>query len=254
MKVLFAGPSFGDSIKDVRQRDSSIDIRPPAAWGDVTRAVNDGARRIGIVDGYFECKRSVWHKEILHAMSQGVQVAGASSIGALRAAECAAFGMVGIGKVYKMYASGELTDDSDVALVHAPAEMHYRALSLPRVNVLLTFRRLAARGYVNSEDLSALELVARRTIYAELNTRTVIDRVFRDTPQRAERLAVRASEEYVDQKRQDAHALVDWLTQNSASENDVQKSWSFNETSQWLALRRSRQVGVDHAKVGTSVR
>ena len=237
MKVLFAGPSFGESIKDVRQRNSSIDVRPPAAWGDVTRAVNDGARRIGIVDGYFECKRAVWHKEILNALSRGVQVAGGSSIGALRAAECAAFGMVGIGKVYEMYVTGELVDDSDVALVHAPAEMHYRALSQPRVNVLLTFRRLVATGHINNRELVALELFARRTFYAELNTRTVINRVFRHDPQRAGRLTELAYKEYVDQKRLDAVDLAGWLTTDSNSMSAFPKLWSFNKTSQWDALQ-----------------
>ena len=62
---------------------------PPAAQGDVLMATDDGADVIGIVDGYFQGAPSVWHKEILWAMSRGVRVLGSSSMGALRAAELA---------------------------------------------------------------------------------------------------------------------------------------------------------------------
>src|SRR5262245_46332423 len=47
-------------------------------------------------------------------LSSGVAVAGAASIGALRSAECSAFGMVGIGKILRRFSAGELADDADV--------------------------------------------------------------------------------------------------------------------------------------------
>jgi hypothetical protein len=50
---------------------------PPVAQGDVYLAVKDGAEAIGIVDGYFQQVLSVWHKEILWALSKGVHVFGA---------------------------------------------------------------------------------------------------------------------------------------------------------------------------------
>jgi hypothetical protein len=48
---------------------------------------------IGLIDGYFEVTPTVWHKEILWAMAQGIHVHGSASIGALRAAELCSFGM-----------------------------------------------------------------------------------------------------------------------------------------------------------------
>ena len=42
-----------------------------------------GYRRIGIIDGHFGNVPSVWHKEILFALSKGVEVSGAASMGAL---------------------------------------------------------------------------------------------------------------------------------------------------------------------------
>jgi hypothetical protein len=54
---------------------------------------------IGVIDGYFEVVPTVWHKEILWAMAQGIHVFGAASIGALRAAELDSFGMRGVGRL-----------------------------------------------------------------------------------------------------------------------------------------------------------
>src|SRR5262245_8912136 len=137
MKVLFAGPSCARSLPGLRGIPNLI-LAGPAAYGDVARATLQGAAAIGIVDGRFEDTRAVWHKEILFALSQGVAVAGAASMGALRAAECAWFGMIGIGEVFKRFSSGEFEDDADVAQLHAPAELGYQALTEPLANIVPT--------------------------------------------------------------------------------------------------------------------
>ena len=41
---------------------------------------------VGVIDGAFLSGPAVWHREIIWALSQGVQVLGAASMGALRAA------------------------------------------------------------------------------------------------------------------------------------------------------------------------
>jgi hypothetical protein len=56
------------------------------AQGDVYRAALRAPRAIGIIDGYFERMPSVWHKEILWAMSRGIHVFGSASMGALELA------------------------------------------------------------------------------------------------------------------------------------------------------------------------
>src|SRR4051812_48389616 len=109
MKIyIFTGPTL--SAAEGRRELDAVFL-PPAAQGDVYRASLDAPAAIGIVDGYFERVPAVWHKEILWAMSQGIHVYGAASMGALRAAELAAFGMVGVGAVFKAFFTGELEDD-----------------------------------------------------------------------------------------------------------------------------------------------
>src|SRR5262245_4299213 len=112
-----------------------LDMRPPAACGDILRAVRDGARAIGLIDGLFGDSPSVWHKEILAALAEGIPVYGAASMGALRAAECHRFGMIGVGRIFSEYRDGLRVADSDVAVVHGPAEVRYRPLTEALVDV-----------------------------------------------------------------------------------------------------------------------
>src|SRR6516165_842500 len=106
--IVFSGPSLPPSRAPV---PPGIEWRPPVRQGDVYRTARSRPALIGIIDGYFETVATVWHKEILWAMAQGIHVYGAASIGALRAAELAEFGMKGVGAVYQQYRTGELTDD-----------------------------------------------------------------------------------------------------------------------------------------------
>ena len=150
MKALFAGPSlYGDIVAGRIAAAPDVVCRGPAAQGDVAAAVLDGATAIGLVDGRYEDVAAPWHKEILFALSEGVAVYGGGSLGALRAAECAHFGMIGVGEIFARYMSGDLVDDSAVAQLHAPAELDYLPLTEALVNVEATIRRLAARGLID---------------------------------------------------------------------------------------------------------
>ena len=102
--VVFAGPSIYGLAKHTL---AGIELRPPAACGDILRACRSDVSRIGLVDGVFETSPSVWHKEILFALSRGIRLFGAASMGALRAAECHHFGMEGLGRIFEQYKSGE---------------------------------------------------------------------------------------------------------------------------------------------------
>ena len=83
--VIFVGPSLPPNVRPDLGLD--IDWRPPVRQGELHRAALDWPAIIGVIDGYFEVTPTVWHKEILWAMAQGIYVYGSGSIGALRAAE-----------------------------------------------------------------------------------------------------------------------------------------------------------------------
>ena len=72
-----------------------------------------------------------------------MQVFGASSMGALRAAELAPFGMDGRRRIFEAFRGGELEDDDEVAVVHADADAGYRPLSDAMVDMRATLAAAA---------------------------------------------------------------------------------------------------------------
>lgn len=163
--VVFGGPSLHGV--DRRPFEAVIEFQPPASRGDITRAVASGARRIGLIDGLFSNQPSVGHKEILHALASGVTVLGAASMGALRAAECDAFGMIGVGKIYRSYRFGSRTADADVAIVHAPAELDFLPLTVALVDAEATLAYMRKIKLMTVRDARALLRSARDLHFSE---------------------------------------------------------------------------------------
>ena len=120
-------------------------------------------RAIGIIDGGFLDVASVWHREILWALSQGVHVFGAASMGALRAAELDGFGMRGVGRIYAAYRDGcwpgydeAFEDDDEVAVIHAPPEAGGLPLSDAMVDLRDTLLAAEAAGIIDRPSRDAL--------------------------------------------------------------------------------------------------
>jgi hypothetical protein len=162
--VVFAGPSLhGVDLG----RWPGLDVRPPAACGDILASVRAGRRRIGLIDGVFRDAASVWHKEILFALKEGAVVLGAASMGALRAAECGAFGMRGVGGIHADYASGARTADADVALAYGPAALDCPPLSVPLVDAEATLEAAREAGALDAAGCAALLAAARALHFAD---------------------------------------------------------------------------------------
>ena len=229
MKVLFAGPSLHGSTIDL----GGIDLRPPAAQGDLLRATFDGASVIGLVDGNFEAVASVWHKEILFALSEGVRVLGAASMGALRAAECAAFGMEAIGKVAADYCAGRLNDDAAVAQLHGPAELGYLPLTETLVDVAATLDRLLESGAISPFERRRLEGSAHCIFFKERTIDAIISGS--GLHHRESQLRQVYRQQHFSIKRQDAQALVRVMRECPDLRSTPQRDW---ELSQSVFLRK----------------
>jgi len=171
--VIFLGPTLANNI--ARGMLPNAVFLPPARQADMISALRAyKPRTIGLVDGAFGEALSVWHKEILYALEQGVHVLGAASMGALRAAELSAFGMQGVGAIYELYRTGELTDDDEVAVVHASAEDNFRPLSEPMVNLRATFERACASGLLDAGSTHNLLAAAKRLHFSERSMPNII--------------------------------------------------------------------------------
>ncbi len=169
--VVFLGPTLPVDI--ARQHLDAVYL-PPVEQGDILRALRERPDAIGIVDGYFQRVPSVWHKEILTALAEGVYVAGASSMGALRAAELAAFGMVGIGGIFEKFRSGEYTDDDEVAIAHAAADQGYRPLSEAMVNIRDWCARAAEGGILSADEAAMLIRIAKSIHFTQRHWEAVL--------------------------------------------------------------------------------
>lgn len=247
--VVFLGPSL--PMADARAIVDATYL-PPAQQSDILSAIEAyQPAAIGLIDGAFGQVLSVWHKEILYALDRGIHVYGASSMGALRAAETDAFGMVGVGDVYQMYASGELTDDDEVALIHAQDDSGYRPLSDAMVNIRLTLRRAREAGVIDAPLHDRLVALGKEMFFA--------DRTFRGLchAARASGLDARAIgglESYlaaggiVDAKRADAIALLTTLRDLPDPLPPHEPRFEFRRSSQFVALYE-RDRRVPHAGV-----
>lgn len=241
--VVFLGPSL-----PVAEARAVLDATylPPAAQADFISAVTTyHPEVIGLIDGMFLQHLSVWHKEILYALERGIRVYGASSIGALRAAETAAFGMVGVGEVYRMYAGRELVDDDEVALAHGHAADGFRKLSEPMVNIRATFRAAQAAGLLDEAQLGTLLGLAKAIYFPE----RTFPLIFREAAAAGVPAAVIGAMEafvrtsYVDIKRADAIRLLETLRDLPRDEPASRPAFSFATTRLYEALHeRDRTV------------
>ena len=221
-KLVFAGPSIhGLDLAPFTE----IEFRAPAAAGDLLQAAHQGARVIGLIDGVFEGAASVWHKEILAALTSNIPVYGAASMGALRACECASFGMVGVGQIFEDYASGRRSADADVAVQHGPQALGFMPLTLALVDVEATLARLADR--LDSALLASLDTAARAVPFRNRNWRTICNQILDAPPNLPEDLENSA----ISQKQTDAAELLS-LLQNLTAPPTVNSAFTAQPFSQ----------------------
>jgi hypothetical protein len=222
-------------------------MRPPAAQGDITRAVIEGATSIGLIDGYFETSAAVWHKEILFALSSGVQVIGGASMGALRAAECAAYGMVPVGKIAARYASGELIDDAAVAQLHAPEELGCAPLTEAMVDVEPSIDALLAGAWVSASEASSLLRAARSLFFKDRTVQLMVIHASDISPSRQKEVLDLYRRHRIHQKRADALMVLSVLGNLPNRRVAPPAGWTFSNTPE---MRRTIGRLVDRRQTG----
>lgn len=203
--VVFLGPSLpraeAESILDA-------EYRPPIRRGDLDHIGR--SRTVIIIDGEFGQSLSVSPAEILRLLGRGVRVVGASSMGALRAAETRVHGMLGIGQIYDWYASGEIDGDDEVAITYCSQRL--AAMTVPLVNVRLWLRRATEAGALTSPEARTLLRRAGRVFYADRTTRR-LEQLLLDSLGQARLDAMRSAgfSEIPDAKAEDARLALTFV-------------------------------------------
>jgi len=234
--IIFTGPSL--SAEEGRTL-LEADFLPPAAQGDLYAATLEAPRAIGLIDGYFDRVPAVWHKEVLWALSHGIVVFGAASMGALRAAELHGFGMVGVGAVFEAFRDGTLEDDDEVAVVHAPPELRYLACSEAMVNIRATLNAAVRDDVVTLDTAGRLLGIAKDLHYPERDWPRVcaLGRSVGCRGGEIDALEAWLPAGRIDLKRRDARAMLAemerWLTEGGKA---PEASFTFEYTDKWGEL------------------
>jgi TfuA protein len=171
--VIFLGPSLSH---EKARKIFDADYRPPAKKGDFLRlAADPDVRLVGFVDGVFLQDYPPTPIEVYQlARKEGVLLAGAASLGALRAVELEKFGMVGIGRIFQLYKSGKVDADDEVAVTFAP-EGDYLLQSEAMIDIRYNLYLAHKKGVIGEKAKRALARVAKRTYFPHRNYAHIIE-------------------------------------------------------------------------------
>lgn len=165
--LVFAGPTL--TRAQIYALVPDVEICPPVAAGDLLRIPLAPGDLVAIIDGFFYQSAAVRHKEILDLLKRGVHVWGAASMGALRAAELAPFGMRGFGRIFADYVSGEIDGDDEVTVLHAPEDMDYFNLTEALVNIKYACECAVRAGVILASTSHMIAHTAAALPFSERN-------------------------------------------------------------------------------------
>jgi hypothetical protein len=191
--AVFAGPSLPQAD---RIEHAQLTYLPPAARGDVLQAAKE-FDAVLLIDGVFHQHLAPAPKEV-YAATQVAKLFGASSMGALRAAECAPFGMVPLGIIARWYTCGIVDGDDEVALLIDPRTQ--TPLTVPMVNVRYVSWLARRRGLLSREEAAEIYTHSRDVFYMDRRWADVYETV----PAHARDAYRTLAERYGDLKRHDA--------------------------------------------------
>jgi hypothetical protein len=211
--VVFLGPTLR---RELAQPVLNATYAPPAEQGHLVDAVQRiRPRTVVLIDGAFASVPAVRHNEILWALSRGVEVFGASSLGALRAAELAGFGMKGHGLIYRWYRATPFADDDEVAVAMTPPDLGADALGDALIDMRITLRCAERAGIIPPDLHGALVDAARSIHYLERSYASVLARASAGAPAQwlspLRRLEAWIPGNAVRQKQDDAISLLRML-------------------------------------------
>jgi hypothetical protein len=216
--IIFLGPSLSH---EKARRIFDADYRPPAKKGDFMRlAADPGVTMVGFVDGVFLQDYPPTPIEVYQlARKPGVLLAGAASLGALRAVELEKFGMVGIGKIFQLYKSGKVDADDEVAVTFAP-EGDYRLQSEAMIDIRYNLFLARKKGVIGKKAKAALARTAKEIYFPHRNYSNVVEEAKSKYPALAGEIDSFAS--YVESNRKslkeiDAVRLVQYLKERYES-------------------------------------
>jgi hypothetical protein len=205
--AVFLGPS----LKTCTARSVlTANYYPPVRLGDIYRLLATGVRTIAVIDGLFHESTPVWQRELVAALEMGIRVIGGCSMGALRAAEVAPYGMIGVGTIFEWYRDGVIDGDDEVALLHGDESSGYKLISEPLVNIRFSLQRAVEAGLLDNVSRDLLVDESKREFFGDRSWHAL----FRSTAFKGLRVQMQRSleafvrEQKLNLKRDDALAVL----------------------------------------------
>lgn len=211
---IFAGPSLAGNALP-----GDVESFPPAKRGALFAALRSGYRRIGLVDGAVDENERLPLRELREALAiPRVTLLGAASMGAIWAAQLESEGMRGAGRIFRLFRCGSLMQRDDVYVLHAPAGLRYRCLTLPLVNIRYTLRAMRLAGHLARAEEHALTAYMRNVPWFDRDRHSVAAAVYAACgSSRCTRAMQKFDVMYRDIKYEDAMSLVSLLRSQHAS-------------------------------------
>ena len=182
--MLYAKPSVIKVYAGLSAQSSDVqsilpDARyaPPVQRGDILSDIEDGVNSILILDGLFHQALSVSPSEIMDALRHGIRVFGASSMGALRAAELEAYGMVGVGEIFEHIRNEYAFRDDFLGQVFVDGIPQVQEASVTYVEFEINLKLLLRRRQITRVTYEYLSALYAELHYAERNLLTLAARV-----------------------------------------------------------------------------
>ncbi len=210
--IIYTGLSLSfDEAREILDTTEDVEViyKRPIKRGDLNHDIKENPDIIGIIDGVFHQSSAVGHREILNVIKKGIEVYGASSMGALRASELDSLGMHGIGYVYNQYATGKIVSDDDVAVMLDSETLE--ALSVPLINMDYVFNNACAENIITDNEKDELLKIAKETYYPQRNYAQTLSKSTLDSAKKDNLINyIRTSK---DIKKEDAKELIKHIKQ-----------------------------------------
>lgn len=204
---VYLGPTL--DLQTAKQYLSQAHYHPPVKCGDLIRVFRLQPKRIVIIDGIYEQIPAVWHKEIMLGLDNGIEIYGAASMGALRAAELHPFGMIGVGQVFEDFLTNKLNDDDEVAVLHHNQNGHYKPINDAMVNIRATLELAYQQGVISLATRDDLIATCKDQFYPYRSLKKTILEFENNNPDAGRSLSAWfASYGLVDIKQQDAQLVL----------------------------------------------
>lgn len=171
--IVYVGPTL--STQTITENFHNVVVNPPLQRDQLkTQYLNSQIQTndsVLVIDGQFSGIESPPVSDFRWLATKGVNLIGASSLGAVRAMECSPIGMKGIGWVYRQFREGRFTSDADVAVRMDP-ETAYKQLTVPICDIVYYCDSLYEKGILSDASRRDIISSARNIYYLDRTQET----------------------------------------------------------------------------------